>query len=211
MAPGNSFHSPARNTENRPRFGGEPNRARRDPRSTMRAQTAHRRSGGRLMARENADWSGPAGCGRGAATRGAAPWRPPAAAEAAAFAEGSRRPLGSAARVLHCSCGAARDPKPVAEEGNPSAPVRLRPPRRVACVRRGAEPRTGSLEHWRRGLAVWGERKGDVVKTRSEGLRRCRDWRRLWIPPTTAKDIFSTFTYFSFFFSPLLVLQKTFV
>jgi len=113
----------------------------------MRAQIAHRPSGGRLMAREKADWSGPAGCGRGAATRGAAPWRPPAAAEAAAFAkrkEGCRRPQDQ--RRACCIAVPARDPEPAAEEGNPSAPVRLRPPRRVACVRRGAEPRTGTLE-----------------------------------------------------------------
>ena len=107
-----------------------------------------------------------------------------------------------------CIAVPARDPEPAAEEGNPSAPAR--PPRRVACVRRGAEPRTGSLEHWRRGLAVWGERKGDVVKTRSEGLRPMPRLATALDSSSYCEGYFFHFYLFFFLFFPLLVLQKTF-
>jgi hypothetical protein len=118
--------------------------------------------------RENG--SGPAGCGRGAATRGAAPWRPPAAAEAATAGgkkEGKERAApGSAARMLHCGAVQREIPSPRQRRAKTLArPVR--PPRRLAGVRRGAA--VEALEELRKEGGGLGREqaggRGDVVKT----------------------------------------------
>jgi hypothetical protein len=127
------------------------------------------------MARERAGWSGPAGCGRGAATRGAAPWRPPAAAEAA-FAEG-RKQAGPG--ISGADAALRREiPSP--------RPRRKTLARRVACVRRGAEPTGTGGEDWPTGGRAG--RQGPIEGGRE--VKGCRDGRRLWIPPALGPSVY---------------------
>ena len=76
--------------------------------------------------------------------------------------------------------------------------------------RRGAWPVSGEgrsrgLEVWNTGGEDWpsgGRERGTWSRREVKGCGRCRDWRRLWIPPTTAKDIFFHFYLFFFLFFP---------